>query len=212
MLFLPSEVWLRARLLLHRLRLAMTESTPEHDIRLFEKEPKEWPLDVLSQYLLSYKDHSTYEITHLRQYKHNNPPVDHEFVLAFVSYKAPDGRSAKGALILERCTKPTAAQDPRTMSDSDLRTLSSASTHSLQTASHNSSISSSSAVPAYDKVTLAADHKVLLRGRKAQELREFQVDTRFAKESCMKLLEMAKLFAVRAVHARGARYVEGVRA
>ncbi|KII83187.1 hypothetical protein PLICRDRAFT_47373 [Plicaturopsis crispa FD-325 SS-3] len=209
MLFLLSEVWLRARLLLHRLRLAMTESTPQHDIRLFEKEPKEWPLDVLSKYLLSYKNHSTYQITHLKQYKQRSRPATHEFVLALVCYEAPDGRSAKGALILERCTRPT---QPRSMSDSDLRTLSSYSTHSLQTASHNSSISSSSAVPAYDKVTLAATPEALLLGRNAKRLRTFEVDMSFAERSCMKLVEMANLVAVRAVHARRARYVEGVRA
>ncbi|KII87924.1 hypothetical protein PLICRDRAFT_42451 [Plicaturopsis crispa FD-325 SS-3] len=193
MLFLLSEVWLRARLLLHRLRLAMTESTPQHDMRFFNEVPKEWPLDALTERLLSYKNHSTYQITHLKQYKHRSRPATHEFVLALVSYEEPDGRSGEGALILERCTQPTAVQHARSMSDSDLRTLSSYSTHSLQTASHNSSISSSSAVPAYDKVTLAATPEALLLGRNAKRLRTFEVDMNFAERSCMKLVEMANL-------------------
>ncbi|KII83188.1 hypothetical protein PLICRDRAFT_180589 [Plicaturopsis crispa FD-325 SS-3] len=136
MLVLLSEAWLCARLLLHRLRLAITETTPHHTMRFFNEVPKEWPLDALTERLLF--------LTQLEQYKQKSRTATHEFVLARIRY-VYDGRPAKGALILERCTRPT--QPRESMSDSDLRTLSSHSTRSVQTALHNSSVSSSSAVP-----------------------------------------------------------------
>ncbi|KII82950.1 hypothetical protein PLICRDRAFT_180866 [Plicaturopsis crispa FD-325 SS-3] len=186
-------LWIRTRLVLHRLRLVMTDAAHRH-LALFPENPRTCSFDMLIDYLPRLIDHTDIKVTSLQHYKEESNPARHEFVLAHVSYKLA-GKDARGAVIFERGIQPPAVHE-RSMSDSDLRTIPSRSSQSLRSSSHSSSVSSSIPVPAFDRAILAARAESLLLGREVgPPFRIFNVDGdhESATDSFMKLVAMARL-------------------
>ncbi|KII85295.1 hypothetical protein PLICRDRAFT_701449 [Plicaturopsis crispa FD-325 SS-3] len=186
-------LWIRTRLVLHRLRLVMTDSAHQH-LPLFPENPRPCSLDMLIDYLPRLTDHTDIQVTCLEQYKEYSNPAQHEFVLARVRYKL-SGKDTQGALILERGIQPPTSHE-RSLSDSDLGSIPSRSSQSVQSALHASSVSSSNPIPAFGEAILAARAESLLVGRNVgPPFRTFHVDGghESATDSLMKLVAMARL-------------------